>query len=46
MAVPLTKETLNGFANICSVITKLPILSNELYVRYDEEADVLFVMFD
>ena len=46
MAVPLTKETLNGFANICNVMTKLPILSNELYVRYDEEADVLYVMFD
>jgi len=27
-------------------MTKLPILSNELYVRYDKEADVLYVMFD
>jgi len=46
MAIPLTKETLNSFANICNVMTKLPILSNELYVRYDKEADVLYVMFD
>ena len=46
MAVPLTKETLNSFANICGVITELPILSNELYIRYDKEADVLYIMFD
>ena len=46
MAIPLTKETLNSFAKICNVITKLPISNNELYVRYDEEADVLYVMFD
>jgi len=39
MAVPLTKETLDSFA-------KLPISNNELYVRYDEEADALYVMFD
>ena len=45
-AATLTQETVNHFANLCHVIPQLPLLSNELYIRYDREADVLYIMFD
>ena len=32
--------------DIAYSINGIPILSDELYVRYDKEADVLYVMFD
>jgi uncharacterized protein YuzE len=42
----LTEETMNRFAALCHVIPQLPVLGDELYFRYDQEVDVLYIMFD
>jgi uncharacterized protein YuzE len=42
----LTQETMNRFVALCHVIPQLPVLSDELYFRYDQEVEVLYIMFD
>ena len=42
----LTQEAMAGFVNLCHSFPQLPILTHELHIKYDKEADVMYILFD
>ena len=42
----LTQEAMTSVVNLCHNLTQLPILPHELHIRYDQEADVMYILFD